>query len=184
MVAHRSVESLLQELIASGQLSQAEAEAAFVAALQSYTFMRSGGRNPAVVATPHNAISLTQVTAQTNLNFVEIDLSALTHLGEFALGVTIATNATAPGASRTLTLKWQYLNVTGAAVAEVFGTGNHNTHRTKILNLPNAASATRHFRIDPTEVGLQSGGRLYLAIDHTARDSGSTLTVTTRLIAV
>jgi hypothetical protein len=148
------------------------------------TAMGVSGRSPKEVTKPHDAISLTQVTAQTNLSLVIVNLNQLSHAGEFALDCTITTNATAPGASRTLTLKWQYLSFTGATAPEVFGTGNHNTFDSRILNLVNAASTTRHFKIKPTELGLQSGQYLYLAIDHTARDSGSTLTITTRLIAV
>lgn len=126
-------------------------------------------------------LSITNVTSQSGVSLQEIDLQGIGATGYYsrdkvAVEVEVLTNATAPGSSRTLTVYYALAGKAGLTAAELATAASN-----QVCDLPNASATKRVYTLPVVYI---SGRYLYLYFDHTARDAGSTLTVTLRIIGV
>lgn len=126
-------------------------------------------------------INITSVDATTGASLQIVDVgyyaaNNLTQAEKLAVEVTILTNATAPGADRTVTVYYAFANA-GAYTAAQMATAASN----QILAVANATTTTRVYTLPVVYI---SGRYLYLWLDHTARDASSTLTLTVKVLGV
>lgn len=126
-------------------------------------------------------ISITSVDATTGTALQIVDLQDIAATGytskdKLAVEVSILTNATAPGANRTVTVYYAFAT-TGALTAAQMATASSN----QVLAVANATTTTRVYTLPVVYI---SGRYLYLWLDHTARDASSTLTLTVKVLGV
>lgn len=126
-------------------------------------------------------ISITSVDATTGTALQIVDLLAeaarpYDARDKLAVEVSILTNATAPGANRTVTVYYAFAHA-GALTAAQMATAASN----QVLAVANSTEVTRVYTLPVVYI---SGRYLYLWLDHTARDASSTLTLTVKVLGV
>lgn len=149
-------------------------------ALIALALFPSAARAQSALADPIT-ISITSVDATTGASLQIVDVgyyaaNNLTQAEKLAVEVSILTNATAPGANRTVTVYYAFAH-TGAFTAAQMATAASN----QVLAVANTASVTRVYTLPVVYI---SGRYLYLWLDHTARDASSTLTLTVKVLGV
>ena len=127
------------------------------------------------------SISITSVSSVTGTALQVVDLSGTGSVqyasrDKVSVEVEVVNNSTAPGASRTVTVYYGFASVGTYTAAQM---GNNASNQ--VLSLANSASVTRVYTLP---VVYSSGRYLYLWLDHTARDAGSTLAITVRVLGV
>jgi len=126
-------------------------------------------------------VSITSVSSVTGAYLEIVDLGDQSALNasardKIAVEISILNNATAPGAARTVTAYYGLASV-GTYTAAQMATAASS----QVLAVENTVSVTRVYTLP---VIYMSGRYLYLWFDHTARDSGSVLTLTIRVIGL
>jgi hypothetical protein len=130
-----------------------------------------------VVATPHNALVRTAVTASAQTDMVQVDVNSFAHSGQLALATRVVNSAVAPGASRSVQVQWAFENVAGLNTPSQFST--FESRVIPIINLTNVVA-----RNPPMERIQVFGRYLYIWLVWSALDAGATLTVTNELVAI
>lgn len=126
-------------------------------------------------------VAITSVSSVTGAYLEIVDLGDQAALSasardKIAVEISILNNATAPGAARTVTAYYALASV-GTYTAAQMATAASS----QVMAVENTASVTRVYTLP---VIYMSGRYLYLWFDHTARDSGSVLTLTIRVIGL
>lgn len=127
------------------------------------------------------SISVTSVDATTGASLQVVDvggyIAGITKQPDkLAVEVSVLTNATAPGANRTVTVYYAFADVATLTAAQA-ATASSN----QVLAIANSITTTRVYTLPVIYI---SGRYLYLWLDHTARDAGSTLALTVKVIGV
>ena len=137
--------------------------------------VRQFNASPAIIATPYSTKSFTTSANDGVYGKVVIDLEALDHRGEFVFETLITTGAAAPGAEKTLTVRWGF-----ATQGDITETQSDTlVNQSHVIALQNASVTPRYFTSDIT---IQKARYLYVALAKTATDG--TLAATVRLVAI
>lgn len=123
-----------------------------------------------------SAFTRSGTSAAIGQDLTQIDLNALTHRSEFGLFVAVVTNATAPGVSRSVTMRWQFSPDSG-----VTNTAQFRSSSSLTCSLLNSANGTQRFHVADRVFPLAR--YLYVWFDYPALDSGAQLTISPRLVA-
>lgn len=123
-----------------------------------------------------SAFTRSGTSAAIGQDLTQIDLNTLTHRSEFGLFVVVATNATAPGVSRSVTMRWQFSPDSG-----VTNTAQFRSSSSLTCSLLNSANGTQRFHVADRVFPLAR--YLYVWFDYPALDSGAQLTISPRLVA-
>lgn len=122
-------------------------------------------------------VSITSVSSLTNQALQVVDLLGIggskTRGDAISVELEVLTGATAPGASRNITVYFGFSNLSTYSATEM-ATSVENLE----IDLVNSASTKQVFSLPVVFVG---GRYLYVWFDHSARDAGSTLTLTSRI---
>lgn len=127
------------------------------------------------------SIAISSVSSLTGVSLQIVDLkstaaAAYYDRDKLAIEVAIETNATAPGASRTVTVYYGFAIYGGYTAAEMATAASN-----QVLAVANTASVKRVYTLPVVYI---SGRYLYLWLDHSARDASSALTLTIRVLGV